>query len=80
MSTATEQMINILIDRYGPFLSIDQLAEALDRSPKGLRITLQRANSAVTKEFKHARKKVGRRVYFNAVGVAQIMIEGAVTN
>jgi hypothetical protein len=75
MSTATEQMVNILIDRYGPFLSIDQLAEALDRSPKGLRITLQRSNSAVSKAFQPARKKVGRRVYFNAVGVAQVMID-----
>ena len=80
MSTESEQLLTILIDRYGPFLSVDQLADALDRSPKGLRTTLQRANSAVSKAFNPARKKVGRRVYFNAVGVAQIMTDELVTN
>jgi len=74
MTTQTEQMTNILLEKYGPFLSIEQLADVLDRSPKGLRITLQRANSEVTKQFKPARKKLGRRVYFNAVRVAEIMM------
>lgn len=76
MSAITEQMVDILIKKYGPFLSIDQLADALDRSPEGLRITLMR-DSAVSRQFKCARSKVGRRVYFNAVSVAEIMTASA---
>lgn len=72
MSAITEQMVDILINKYGPFLSINQLADALDRSPEGLRITLLR-DSEVSRQFQSARSKIGRRVYFNAVSVAEIM-------
>ena len=72
MSAITEQMVDILINKYGPFLSINQLADALERSPEGLRITLLR-DSEVSRQFQSARSKIGRRVYFNAVSVAEIM-------
>lgn len=76
MSAITEQMVDILINKYGPFLSINQLADALDRSPEGLRITLLR-DSEVSRQFQSARSKIGRRVYFNAVSVAEIMTADA---
>ncbi len=76
MSDITEQMTDILIKKYGPFLSINQLADALDRSPEGLRITLMR-DSEVSRQFQCARSKIGRRVYFNAVSVAEIMTTNA---
>lgn len=79
MSAITEQMVDILINKYGPFLSINQLADALDRSPEGLRITLLR-DSEVSRQFQSARSKIGRRVYFNAVSVAEIMTADAPKN
>lgn len=72
MSNVTQQMTDILTDKYGPFLSINQLAEVLDRSPKGLRITLQQ-DSLVSKQLEPAKTRVGRRVYFNVVSIAEIM-------
>jgi len=72
MTNISEQMTGILIDKYGPFLSINQLAEVLDRSPNGLRITLQQ-NGEVSRQLKSARTKVGRRVYFNVIKVAEIL-------
>jgi hypothetical protein len=79
MSAITEHMVDILINKYGPFLSINQLADALDRSPEGLRITLLR-DSEVSRQFQSARSKIGRRVYFNAVSVAEIMTADAPKN
>jgi len=72
MTNISEQMTGILIDKYGPFLSINQLAEVLDRSPSGLRITLQQ-DGDVSRKLKSARTKVGRRVYFNVIKVAEIL-------
>lgn len=76
MSNVTQQMTEILTDKYGPFLSIKQLAEVLDRSPNGLRISLQQ-DGPVSKKLKSAKTRVGRRVYFNAVSIAEIMTEEA---
>ena len=72
MSSITQQMTVILTTKYGPFLNIEQLAEVLDRSPNGLRITLQR-DGLVSRQFQAAKTKVGRRIYFNVVSVAEIM-------
>ena len=74
MNIQTEQLTNILTDRYGPFLTINQLAEVLDRSPNGLRISLQK-DGVLSRQLNGARKKIGRRVYFNAISIAEIMTD-----
>lgn len=72
MSNVTQQMTVILTTKYGPFLSINQLAEVLNRSPNGLRITLQK-DGQVSRQLQAAKTKVGRRIYFNVVSIAEIM-------
>lgn len=65
----TEQ---ILIERYGPLLTIAQLAELLHRSKDGLRLTL-RGQSTLANVLTEARVRIGRRVHFRAGVVAKIL-------
>lgn len=71
MSTSTE---NYLLQKYGPLLSLAQLAAVLDRSVDGLRLSL-RQEGEMSKKFNKARKKIGRRVYFRSALIALILDE-----
>lgn len=62
----------ILIDRFGPLITLAQLAGLLDRSPDGLRLTLS-ANSDLARALNPAKVKLGRRVYFRTVMVGQVI-------
>ena len=64
-----------LLNRYGPLLSISQLATVLDRSPEGLRISLRGPGDWSTK-INLARLKIGRRVYFRTSQVADLLANG----
>ena len=57
-----------LLQRFGPLLSMAQLASVLDRSPDGLRISL-RATNEWAQRINKARLKIGRRVYFEPVRI-----------
>lgn len=61
-----------LLNRFGPLLSIAQLAAILDRSPDGLRISLRTTNEWAQRINK-ARLKIGRRVYFRTSQVAEVL-------
>lgn len=61
-----------LTNQYGPLLSLAQLAQVLDRSPEGLRITL-RASSAWVQQINAARLRLGRRVYFRTSEISQLL-------
>ena len=63
-----------LLQRYGPLLSISQLAVVLDRSPDGLRISLRTPNEWSTK-LNTSRLKIGRRVYFRTSQVAEMFAD-----
>lgn len=67
-SNSTEQ---ILIDLYGPLLSLEQLAEVLKRSKDGLRLTI-RGNSQFAKQMQSARVRLGRRIYFHSALIGRI--------
>ena len=60
-----------LLQRYGPLLSISQLATVLDRSPDGLRISLRSSNEWAAR-MNTTRLKIGRRVYFRTSQVARM--------
>lgn len=60
-----------MLQRFGPLLSIAQLATVLDRSPDGLRISL-RTTSEWAAEINKARLKIGRRVYFRTSQIAEV--------
>lgn len=63
-----------LLARYrgSPLLTLVQLAELLDRSPAGLRISLA-GNNELAQKLRPARIKIGRRVYFRVSEVAQVI-------
>ncbi|WP_166366030.1 DNA-binding protein [Pseudomonas akapageensis] len=58
-----------ILERFGPLLTLAQLAELLHRSPQGLSFTLSRPGSFAEK-INIARIKLGRRVYFRASDIA----------
>ena len=60
-----------LLHRFGPLLSIAQLAAVLDRSPDGLRISLRTTNEW-TQRINKARLKIGQRVYFRTSQIAEL--------
>ena len=62
----------ILIERYGPYLTLEQLAELLHREPQSLRTSLRLESHALA-PLARMRRKVGRRMYFRATDVADIM-------
>jgi hypothetical protein len=61
-----------MVQRYGPLLSIHQLASVLDRSPEGLRITL-RSSGGWVKQINSTRLRLGRRVYFRTSEIATLL-------
>lgn len=63
-----------LLKRYGPLLSLTDLSDLLKRSPDGLRISL-RSQSEFANKWNTAKRKVGRRVYFKASDVAELIDE-----
>ena len=63
-----------LLNRYGPLLSINQLASVLDRSSEGLRISL-RTPSDWSAKINASRLKIGRRVYFRTSQLAQFLAD-----
>jgi hypothetical protein len=60
--------------RYGLLLSQAQLAELLGRTTGGLRYSLSYPSDQQTRDLKRCGRKIGRRVYYPANEVAQIII------
>lgn len=61
-----------LIERYGPLLTLYEVAEILKRSPDGLRVSLGRKNE-VSEKLNPAKKKIGKRIYFHASAIAELI-------
>ena len=65
---------NQITARYGLLLSQAQLAELLGRTTGGLRYRLSYPSDQQTRDLKRCGRKIGRRVYYPATEVAQIII------
>ncbi len=63
---------NYLLEKFGPLLSLEQLAGLLGRSVDGLRLSISQ-DGEMKQKFGPARQKIGRRVYFRSVLVAPIL-------
>lgn len=63
-----------LFDRYGPLLTLLELAEVLKRTPDGLRVTLARKND-LSDKLNPWKIKIGRRVYFPVSAIADLVGE-----
>jgi len=64
-----------ITERYGLLLSQTQLAELLGRTPGGLRYSLSYPCDQQTRALKACGRRIGRRVYYPATEVAQIIID-----
>lgn len=62
----------ILIAKYGPLMTLAQLAATLARSIEGLRFGL-RIDSDFSRKVNAARVRFGRRVYFHTVMIASVL-------
>ncbi|AXW60966.1 DNA-binding protein [Ralstonia nicotianae] len=67
------QIEETLTKLYGPMLTVAQLAKVLDRSTKGLTISLLRADSDWARAINAAKLKIGRRVYFRTPDIARFL-------
>jgi len=65
---------NQITERYGLLMSQTQLAELLGRTTGGLRYSLSYPSDHQTRALKTCGRKIGRRVYYPANEVAQIII------
>jgi hypothetical protein len=64
--------IELFLKEYGPLMTLLELAEVLDRSPEGLRISLRNSDPFST-AVNESRKKLGRRVYFATSKIAIVL-------
>ena len=60
-----------LLSHYGPLLTLKHLAEVLHSTPNGVRMTLARHRQPLSQALAQSRRRLGRRVNYDAVGVAQ---------
>lgn len=65
--------LDFLLRKYGPNLTIDDLAEVLKRKPSGVRSVLSRNEDDWTKEINKKKVYIGRRVYFPAEAVTELL-------
>lgn len=62
-----------LLQRFGPLMSLAQLAALLDRSPDGLRISLRSTSNEWAKRVNETRLKIGVRIYFRTSQIAEVL-------
>lgn len=73
-SASAVSLENQITERYGLLLSQTQLAQLLGRTTGGLRYSLSYPCDHQTRSLKACGRKIGRRVYYPANEVAQIII------
>ncbi|WP_186108482.1 hypothetical protein [Burkholderia gladioli] len=64
-----------LKERYSVLMTLDQLAETLNRSPEGLRISLSTSRSNWAQHINATKVHIGRRIYFRTEAIARLIDE-----
>lgn len=64
-----------LKERYSVLMTLDQLAEILDRSPEGLRISLSTSRSNWAQHINATKVHIGLRIYFRTEAIARLIDE-----
>ena len=77
MEESSSPTYRYLLARYGPLLTLKHLAEVMHITPGGLRIALSRRSQPFATELLRARRRVGRRMYFEARRVAELIDQDA---
>ncbi len=62
-----------LLVHYGPLLTLKHLAEVLHSTPNGVRMAITRKRQPFAVALTSAKRQFGRRVYFEASRVAEII-------
>jgi len=68
--TATHQY---LLAHFGPLMTLKHLAEVMHSTPNGLRMAMHRKREPFTAALAGTRRRMGRRLYFEARLVAEII-------
>jgi len=68
-----------LLTHYGPLLTLKHLAEVMHTTPNGVRMAIARKRHPLAVALATARRQLGRRVYFEARLVAEIIDQGIET-
>lgn len=71
-SNVNFSLVPDLLDRYGPLMTLRQLAELLGRSPAGIRVGLY-SESETSALLVPARIKIGRRLSFRTAVVGDAL-------
>lgn len=66
---------DFLINKYGPLMTLDELAQVLKRSEDGLRVCLVKKNKFYS-AIAGARVHLGRRLHFSTTAVGSILENG----
>lgn len=70
---ADKTFTEVLLETYGPLMSVEGLAELLSTTPR--KVSNGFANDLPwSRPFKFARIKIGRRVYLNTADVAAVLV------
>ena len=64
-----------LKEKYSVLLTLEQLAEILNRSPEGLRISLTTSRSDWARLIGATKVNIGRRIYFRTEAIARLIDE-----
>ncbi|MDZ7752947.1 MAG: hypothetical protein U5S82_15130 [Gammaproteobacteria bacterium] len=62
-----------LLQHFGPLMKVEHVATVLHTTPKGLRMALDRRSHPFTEALANARRRHGRRVYFDSRLVAELI-------
>ncbi|PRE16530.1 hypothetical protein C6P72_24490 [Burkholderia gladioli] len=72
-------MFDILKERYGAVMTLEQLAATLSRKPEGLRMALLKSKSEWARSLNAQKVYIGRRMYFPTEAVARLFEAGITT-
>ncbi len=62
-----------LLQHYGPLLTLKHVAELVHSTPNGVRMAISRKNQSFAIGLASAKRRLGRRVYFEARRVAEVI-------
>lgn len=62
-----------LLAHYGPLLTLKHVAEVMHTTPAGLRVSLSRRRQPLAVQLAATRRRLGRRMYFEARHVADLI-------
>lgn len=77
MSETISATYRFLLEKYGPLLTLKHVAEVMHTTPNGVRMAIARQRQPFAVSLAGARRQLGRRVYFEARGVAAVIDHGA---